>query len=525
MRTLHQLNSDIFGSARSYTVYWVSALGSILLSLWTAYHNELINPDGICYLESANVFMHSGVSAATKLCSQARWPVYSILIGLGSFIAPNSLEAVAYVINGIFSLISVVAFIAIVSRLTENRKIIWLAALSILIAHDFNQLREYIIRDHGYWAMSLVAVLCFINYLHSFTWRDALLWAVTSLLATLFRVEGILFFALIPCTVFCYRNISFAQRIQAWLRLNVLPIAALLLLGVAYLFHLSLSERIITTFATRLGEVWLQITHGIPLFFAATTDGVNQLKDYVFFNKGGLDYRISYWLAVSVWYGGNIIASIGIFYAALLIYFWHKRSLKFNSTSLLAVIAYIGVNIFITVVFFVEGLYLSKRYIMDLALLLMLFVPFALYELMTLQDLTQLKRRLILGLTLGLLLLTFVGGVINFGHSKTYIKTAGQWAAANVPASAKIYSNDIVLAYYSGHYGSAIYTAIDESEKTKTVILQRGKEYDYLLLRFVKHRGLSEQEAVHLIGKYPIMTFTNKRNDKVAIFKVSDSNG
>ena len=54
-------------------------------------------------------------------------------------------------------------------------------------------------------------------------------------------------------------------------------------------------------------------------------------------------------------------------------------------------------------------------------------------------------------------ILSALGGIVDFGYSKAYIHTAGDWLAAHVPAKATLYANDYQLMYYSQHFGKRLF--------------------------------------------------------------------
>jgi hypothetical protein len=61
-------------------IYLVAALFSILLSFDGSLRATVVNPDGVCYLQSAATIATAGVHHAMHICGQAQWPFYSILI-------------------------------------------------------------------------------------------------------------------------------------------------------------------------------------------------------------------------------------------------------------------------------------------------------------------------------------------------------------------------------------------------------------------------------------------------------------
>src|SRR3990167_7645795 len=100
----------LWGKARmGGRVYLTAASLSIILSCWAALRESVVNPDAICYLQSAAA-MSSGLKAAMHLCPQAMWPFYSMLIYGVVSITHLSWVTAAYFLNGFFSCISVLMF-------------------------------------------------------------------------------------------------------------------------------------------------------------------------------------------------------------------------------------------------------------------------------------------------------------------------------------------------------------------------------------------------------------------------------
>jgi hypothetical protein len=179
-------------------IYGVALLTSILLSFLICYRNLVINPDGICYLLSAQVIGSASIRDAMHFCPQAQWPFYSTLIYALVQISHLSFAASAHVLNGLFSLASVITFILIIKELGGDRRILWLAAGVILLNHQFNVLRVDIIRDHGFWAFYLISIYLLLKFFREPKWTTALAWNASLVIATLFRIEGAVFLLAMP---------------------------------------------------------------------------------------------------------------------------------------------------------------------------------------------------------------------------------------------------------------------------------------------------------------------------------------
>ena len=77
----------------------------------------------------------------------------------------------------------------------------WFALGVILLSHQFNSVRQYIVRDHGFWAFYLVSLYFLLKYVEDVSWKNALAWSASLLMATLFRIEGAIFLLTLPCCV------------------------------------------------------------------------------------------------------------------------------------------------------------------------------------------------------------------------------------------------------------------------------------------------------------------------------------
>src|SRR5260221_14698638 len=92
---------------RTSTLFIFTFLLSILMSAWLGYRETVINPDAICYLLSAKMVGTNGIHPAMQLCDQARWPFYATLIYGFVHLTHLSYSLSAYLLDGIFSLLSV----------------------------------------------------------------------------------------------------------------------------------------------------------------------------------------------------------------------------------------------------------------------------------------------------------------------------------------------------------------------------------------------------------------------------------
>lgn len=488
------------------TVYSIAAFFSILFSVWAALKTVVINPDAICYLYSAEA-IDKGLAVASHLCEQAKWPFYSILIFGVSKLTHFSSTISAYILDGFFSLLTVMSFIAIVSLCTDRIRIIALSALVILCAHEFNSLRVEIVRDHGFWAFYLLSLFFGLRYFIKAKTYDAFFWSASIIIATLFRIEGILFLVLFPFALFLDKQKTFFQKTIHFLQLNLLTLIGAAALFIWIMIHPNQS-------LGRLSEIQFQIQHGLTEFIQSFQHTTNALNEYVLNHYSARD---AVWIAIGmlgVWYILMVLSNLSHVYAIFVIYAWCQKVVKWPGKMRLAVWSYILINILITTVFLVDQMFLSARYLMALSLVLMLWVPFAMDNLIA-----QKKHKWLLFLA-GILVMVYgLGGIFDLGHSKKYIRAGGDWLALHASAQQKIYSNDYQLLYYSQHIGDAIFSVGRKYENLNTINNKKWQRYDYVALR-VSKQELQNNALLREFKFQPVAIFQNDRGDQVRIYDI-----
>lgn len=496
-------------------IYFFSIAVSVLLSAGIAYREALINPDAICYLLSAQLLSKASISDAMHLCGQAEWPFYSVLIYSVVKVTHVSYAAAAYLLNGVFSLLSVTFFMLIAKELGANQRILWLAAFVILLAHEFNSVREYIIRDHGFWAFYLASILCLLNYFRDPKWLTAFAWSISILIATLFRIEGAIFLFAMPFLAWFCKGYSLRQRASFFFTLNVPTI----LIGGALFSWLLFHPQQTLNKLGRLVEIKDQLQHGLIMMSEHYQTTKAAIAQYVLNSYSAKEAGLLLIILLCVWYLLSVIANVSWMYAALVVYAWFNKSISFKRNATLVLLGYLAVNVVITFGFLAENSFLTKRYLMALSLVLMIWVPFALDKL--LQTATDTRKQFIAGFTMLAILLYSIGGIFDFGYSKSYIRHAGDWLAVNVPANAALYANDNQVMYYSNHFGETIFDKFHSYADINSIAQGKWKKYDYLAVRLGKKEENKTLAIMQEISLQPIQVFSNNRGDKVLIYKVN----
>ncbi len=496
-------------------LYIFAFTASILLSFWLAYRETVINPDGICYLMSAQMVGSAALNEVMHLCPQSQWPFYSVLIYGLAHITHLSYAVSAYLLDSLFSLFSVVTFILIVKELGGSRRVLWLAAFTILLSHEFNSIREYIIRDHGFWAFYLVSMYFLLRYFRQPKLITASVFSVSLVVATLFRIEGALFLLGLPFLSWFDFRYPLKQRAIHFFSLNLLTIFISIVIGTWLISHPAHSSLQLG----RVAEIIHQLQHGLTLMLDRYQTMQAALAQYVLTTDSQHDAGVVLLLVMVAWYVVHILDALSWIYGALVIYAWWRKITSFTSYATLVVGGYLAINVMVTFCFLAERSFLSKRYVIALALVLMLWVPFALNELI--EKKSKLRERILLGIAAFFIFISSMGGIIDFGYSKSYIHTAGNWIADNVPADATLYANDYQLMYYSQHFGYRLFENFAVYSQINAIAKGRWRQYDYLALRLgEKEEGDDMAALMREITLSPVHVFSNKRGDRVAIYKI-----
>jgi hypothetical protein len=181
----------------------IAAIISLLLSILAVITDDVINSDGVIYVEMAEAFLSGGLTSAANLYN---WPFYSVLAALISQVTHLSILNSFYVLNAILFTLVVDACLCLCSQRIKQYPQLIIASVVLLCFYSVNEYRDFIIRDAGYWALSLYSIYHFLAYSKSNKLVHLIWWQILLISATLFRIEGIVLLALMPCILLIDRH-------------------------------------------------------------------------------------------------------------------------------------------------------------------------------------------------------------------------------------------------------------------------------------------------------------------------------
>lgn len=424
-------------------IRWVTVSISLLLSVLAVVLTDQPNHDAYQYVRAAEIALASGI---TDAYAHYQWAHYSMLLagihaltGIGMFQSAHLLNAL------LFALLSV-TFVNLVASATPSRRVVWLSALIILIYPHLNEFRPVIMRDTGFLAFSLLAMLQLLRYWSTLRLRNGIFFVLACLAATLFRPEAIAFWLLTPLALFFNRDLSPGARAKAFALITgtSVMVAVIVVAGFAALGQIELTQLLRTfagiyqPFANNIAQLMGNNTY--ELSRAVFGDYAAQFVDHYthFFLLAGL-------LGVLL---ACIVDGLGLVAAPLLLYGMLKRLHRLPPAATAVFIAWLLTALVILIGFILLTRFTTLRYTLLLCLTLLLWLPFIVDRAWS----RAAANRHLRGfgrLMVFLALFAAIDSHISFGASKAHLDQATDWLLQNTRAEAPLITNEILVAYDS----------------------------------------------------------------------------
>jgi len=480
----------------TYDKSWIAVVLSLILSIWVVANDDLINPDGILYLESARLFLEQGLEASYQ---HYYWPFYPILIALLSQVTSTSLELSAHLVNGFFAGLLTYSYVRCAEELGGKQNVIIAAAVILLLNISLNDYRDLIVRDMGYWACLFTSLWLVLRYKRTNDHRLGLLAGVMLILASLFRIEGIVFLALAPI-LFLWRSSDLKRDIT-----RILIILCIPFIGVVIL--LTQTGLVDTLLDGRLGE---------PLSFMREA----QLS-LLWSGEASDSVSFSFIMALLL---TKSLKATGLLQFCLACWALTSQQIRSQIQNLHFVSGFVFINVAILFIFIAALQFLSTRYAIPLGLLLGLPAAFALAHLFEIPSITN-KIKWLRITVIVLLVYHLLDSLISLSGDKSHILKAGNWVQENVSADMRIASNNSYMHYLSGRPVtlSVRDTAIQLNANTKAAQVPKLQpdNYDFVIFSINRKRIGYDELLINWLGKQPVERFENARGDKVLIFRTA----
>jgi hypothetical protein len=410
-----------------------TALASLLLSLQAVYFDDIINRDGIMYLQMTEAYLSGGMAAAKLIYD---WPVFSILIAWLHQLSSLSIETCGFTINSFLFILLTDALILISGLLVTSQRQLAIAAILILCFIPINEYRDFILRDPGYWAFSSLALYQFMVFVKNPNYKAATLWQIFIVVAILFRIEGTVVLFTLPFFLFFINPITPAirQYFQSLYLAISTAVLALVLLG---------SQTDLSEAFGKLDSISSYINLDKYLHLL---DKYSTIIEQQILNQYSDDYASLILISgLLIMLAYKLLKAFSISY--IIIYFTtSSKALSAHQPKLQKLLLYFFlINIFILGFFLFRYYFVSSRYTVLALISLLLMVIYPLCH--GIEQLWLGKKKRLLSVV-GLCLFYNVADTTTRSSSKTYIKQTALWAAHNLPKDSLVMTDDEFMLYY-----------------------------------------------------------------------------
>ncbi|HDZ07929.1 hypothetical protein [Pseudohongiella sp.] len=424
-------------------IRWLTVIISLLLSWLAVILNDQPNPDAYEYVRAAEIALQSGI---TDAYAHYQWAHYSLLLaGIHSLTGLDMFTAAHLVGAALFAIISV-AFVSLVAAATPSHRVVWLSVFIILAFPLLNEFRSLIIRDTGFLAFSLLAMLQLLRYWLTLRLRHSIYFVLACLTATLFRPEAIAFWALTPLALYFNPTQSPAARHKAFALTTGISalVAIIVVVLVASQGRIELTQ-LLRSFA----GIYQPFANNIAQLLG---DNTYELSRSVFGDYAAqfVDHYTHYFLLAGLL--GLllvfIIDGLGLAVTPLLIYGARKRLHRLPPGASVVFVAWLLTALVILTGFILLTRFTTGRYTLLFCLIALLWLPFIVDRAWSLAAANQQLKRFawIVGF---LALFSAVDSHISFGASKAHLDEATAWLLQNTRADAPLVTNEIRVAYDS----------------------------------------------------------------------------
>lgn len=487
---------------------WLGVAGSILVSLYTLLLPEIPNDDAYVYLRTAQIYLDQGLAAAVQHYS---WPAYSILIAELSRLG-TSLLATALLLNATFYALLVYSFIAIVMVLDNSRRVALLAVATILLYPELNEFRYMVLRDAGFWALSLFAVWQLLLYARSGAFYQAVAFTLAMLLAAAFRLEAVAYLGLLPLSLLWQAKRSGDPgQWRSFYRLAMLVygllIAALLLLSLTGSNLLTLAMQFAATYRPFIDS----LLNPDPAVAAET--------GRLLFGEHAAAFSNEYLTAV-IMTGLLVILVMTLVYGISGAYFWMlvygawQRYWVLNRPGTVVLIAYGLINALMLVGFLYLTRFLSSRYAIPLGMIAATQIPFVVNHLLQAMA-GKPREKLLRNFVILFFLFCFFDAYVSFGRSKAYLEDAVDYVNVHATQQQALITNNHTIAFTSGRVPA--YDEVPRLLPDSAIV--NAAVGDYFALEVITEvRQLLDREDLAPLLEF-VTAFPTESEQRVAIYR------
>lgn len=329
-----------------------------------------VNNDSLLYFEQARLLTAKEWAAAFQLF---QWPLYAGLIALIHTVSGMEIQTSAQCLNALCFVFFVAGFQQLLlASGAKARTLHWGVWLLFSTTYIVGDILGMLLRDEGFWATYTWGLVYWCRYATSHQPKQALLFQLCMIVATLFRVEAIAYMVAIPLLTLIESSVPFRQKMRRWLTSNLLIIAIIAALAIALLTGSLQSQQL-----GRLQEVFSRLSD----LFTHRLDVISQKTEIL--GQKILGNLLDDYASISLWTSLVLIILLKTSkvagYPTLLLLLWPKHhwwsSLSRPMQQLAPVVLVTG--LIVSTVIILNTFVLSSRYIIASGIVMLCLSAFA----------------------------------------------------------------------------------------------------------------------------------------------------
>jgi hypothetical protein len=492
---------------RQIDIRWLAVIASLAVSVSTLLFQGEPNADAYTYVRTAEIFLSDGVVAAYQ---HYFWATYSILIAAVSWFGIDLFSA-GLLVNSFFYALLVFAFISIIREIDDSRPLLLIAAIILLVYPQLNEYRNSIIRDIGYWALSVFALWQYLLFTRTQLTKHALCYCGSLLFAAAFRVEALAYLILTPFSLLL--DIRFEPKIRKKLLLKLGGI----LLTTAIFMSLCLA-----LMGLNIANLFIEFISVYQPFieakFTLPEEERALLGSLLFGDHATLYSREYIELFLLVGLAAILLANLfnaigGPYLTVLLLGYFSKKRMSLERHITTPVIFYILINALILTAFLIITRFLSSRYAMLLCIMLVVFVPLIIQHFYSaIKEPSRRKAQLAFAIFLSY---CAIDSYYSFGEEKPYITDSIEWIRENTDTSAKLLTNNHSIAYFSGKVSE--YDQVQRNLTEEAIFATGVGDTIAAELTFETKQTLEKSSVSRKIEF--LTAFPNEKNQRIVLYK------
>ncbi len=501
---------------RKYNPYILTFLVSLIFSYLAVITDNLLNHDGIYFMNAANAYLQDGFAA---MLNAFPWPFFSWLVAnLHQIFWFPHIEQTGHFINAIFTAITCILFVRIYAEITNNEGSLWVAAILVLTLVGLNKYRADLMKDFGYWCFYLAGFYCLLRYYKKPNWMAAIGWQLFMGLAFLFRIEGLVIIVLGPLAVFI-GSVSYKERIVQVVRLYSVYIVGLVVLLTVMLFV------DVSSIDVQLGRLSLIASYfSFDPWINAYGVAIKNLGGFYTYewahHKHEHVLAIVYASSLLVYIFIKIAECVGFPYFVIFLYGVFKKHISINNYTKITL--YFILFLFLFYVGYKssgEIKVVSSRYTTPLVFLLLLLIGQIVERILPAVSSSRYRKKIVAVVFLFLFLNTTDSVISTQGDSKTHVLQAGYWVEENTDHSVPVYSNYYKSIYYAGRGQELEFEKLIAKIENGAlglnayVIVKIDQEEDEEYTKILD--GLSSDKKIEYLKN-----FTNDEGDRSVIYRL-----